>query len=233
MSTTLQPQPAPNSGTRRADEGVAALVAAGGVEDRRDVLGDGLDAERVGDEAAEAQAVGIGIALRHQHAEHLLRPERRDRERGADAGVDAAGKPEHDAAPPQAPQHLLAHRARRCARPRPWRRGASQSPSSVASPSRRRKLRRGGIVFIAPAAISPAAISRRSIFPFSDFGSASRNSTDLRHHEILEMPGAVRGSRRRASSSTPGSSATTALIACPSIGSGTPTTAASRTPGSA
>ena len=143
--------------------------------------------------------------------------------------------------PPESPSTMPRRRSRfstcsriasRDARDLGRRRQAPANRRRPAPPARiRNRLTRRDRVHCA-AAISLAAISRRSILPFSDFGSAASNATSFRHHEILKVLGAV-ADHLFARELHAGSSATTALIACPSTGSGTPTTAASRTPGSA
>jgi len=60
---------------------------------------------------AETQAVRIGIAFRHQDAEHFLGSESGDGKRRRDAVIDASRETEHHAATPQKAQHLDTHRS--------------------------------------------------------------------------------------------------------------------------
>ena len=142
--------------------------------------------------------------------------------------------------PPERPSTMPRRRSRfsTCSRIASAMRATSAVASrrSQSSPSCGRRARvealDAGTMFIAPPLSSLAAISRRSILPFSDFGSALSNATAFGTMKSSRCLAQWRITSSRPSA-TPGSSATTALIAWPSIGSGTPTTAASRTPGSA
>ena len=176
---------------------------------------------------------GSESRLRHQHAEHVLRAERGDAR-----------------APPR-----RWNRCRRRGRARRRAGAAGAAPArgmrcgdarASASASRRSAVGESSLRRLAIAALScrAAFIVRRS-----SSVSAICAPVDL---AVLGSSAARRGTRptfgtmkssrmlravadhvvaRRASA--PGSSATTALIAMPSTGSGTPTTAASRMPGSA
>ena len=91
-----------------ADRLVPPLVAAGRLEDRRDVLDDRLEAERVGDLGADVERVRIRVRLRHEQRERPLRAEgvraqaRRHRAvhaaRDADDGASAVELARHDPA---------------------------------------------------------------------------------------------------------------------------------------
>ena len=160
----------------------------------------------------------------------LLGPSARDAQRRRDAGIDAAGQAEHDAAPAQAAQHLLAHRRGDA---RSLGGGVESQRSRPRSrPARSASLDRASCSCAQPP-VAASAIWRRLILPVSVFGSAARNSTDFGTMKSSRCARAVADHVVARSSVASGSSATTALIAMPRIGSGTPTTAASRTPGSA
>ena len=162
----------------------------------------------------------------------LLGAERGDAQRRGDAGIDAARKAEHDAAPAQAAQHLLADAVgdARASRPAASRRSASAEKAlrdaAVGSLSRRAGViaQLLGFGFGDEAAADLAGFRlRQRVAELDDFGTMKSS----------RMPRAVADDVCARRASAPGSSATTALIAMPRIGSGTPTTAASRTPGSA
>ena len=59
----------------------------------------GVDAQGLGDQPAEPEGVRGGLALGHVQAEDPLLAERGHAQRGDDAGVDAAGQRDDDAAP--------------------------------------------------------------------------------------------------------------------------------------
>ena len=65
-----------------ADGLVAPLVAARGAQDLGDVLDDGLDAERIGDQAADLEGLIVRVRLRHQHRQRPLGPEILRRQNG-------------------------------------------------------------------------------------------------------------------------------------------------------
>ena len=65
-----------------------------------------------GHEPAESQALGVGVRLGHEHAEHAVRPQRPGAEGGGHAAVDAARYPEHRAPAAEAARDLLADRLR-------------------------------------------------------------------------------------------------------------------------
>ncbi len=89
---------------------LAALVAAGRLEDLRDVLDDGLHAERVRDLTADVERLGIGVGLGHQQRERALRPECARAQADRDRAVDPAGDADDASAPVQVARDDRAHR---------------------------------------------------------------------------------------------------------------------------
>ena len=80
---------------------LAALVAAGRLEDLRDVLHLGLHAERVRDLAADVERLGIGVGLGHQQRQRPLRSEGARAKTDRDRAVDSAGDSDDASAPVQ------------------------------------------------------------------------------------------------------------------------------------
>ncbi len=201
------------------DEGVAALVAAHGLEDRPDVFDDRLDAEGFSDQPAEAQAFRIGIVFRHEQAEDVLGADRAHRKRHGNAGVDAARKPEH--------QTALLHGAQLSAQGGNDAIGLGRVVDCQGF-GRKRAIAPGcSDVHCAGSIVSAA--SRRLTLPVSVFGSSVRNSMIF---------GTMKSSRWRVQwrmmslSVKSGSVRTTrAAIAWPRTGSGMPMTTASAMPG--
>ena len=99
-------QPGAEVGIHQPDRIVATPVAAHGLEDGRDVLHDGLDAEGVGHQPAQPQCFGGGFALGHEKAEDPLPAQRCHGEGGHDAAVDAAGHGDDDSLPAHVRQVL-------------------------------------------------------------------------------------------------------------------------------
>ena len=81
------------------DRLVAAAVAAEALERGRDRLLALRGAEALRELEAEVGRALADVALGHAQEQHVLRAECAHGERGADAGVDAAGDTEHGAAP--------------------------------------------------------------------------------------------------------------------------------------
>src|SRR5690349_13607753 len=191
-----------------ADVLVAAPIAAGADQDRRDVLELGLDAERGGQLAAQAQAVGIGVLLGHQDAQDICRAEGAHAERRHHARINAAREADHDALAAQAFEDL---RAQTAGNALGLRGGVDGEGKRLA------------------ARVHAATSSLRAILPFSLFGSWPRNSTS---DGTMNSSSRAAQWRMTSRSVRPSSAATIALIAMPRSGSGTPITAASRIPAS-
>jgi len=96
----------------RADRALGAPVAAGRLEDGRDIFDERAHPERFGDREAQAQRIARGVALGHQEREHALGTERAHREGEHHRAIDSAGDAHDQAAPAQRAAHLLAERAR-------------------------------------------------------------------------------------------------------------------------
>jgi hypothetical protein len=81
-----------------ANRGVAPCITADRFENRRDVLEDGADAQRLGHHLAEIGGLRRGIGFGHQQCRHAIGAERADAQCRTDTAVDAPRQTQHGAA---------------------------------------------------------------------------------------------------------------------------------------
>ena len=157
-------------GEQLADSTVTAQIAARGRQRRRDVLDDVADAERVGDDPRQTQALGIGILFRHEDAQHVAGPKRGDTQGGGEARIYASRQADDGSTPAQTTQDLVTD---------PTGDRTSGEGGIETQAVGREFSRIIGTSNHGASRLWVSATRRRLIFPESVLGSEGRNSTNL------------------------------------------------------